>query len=139
MILISAISLSLCSPVAAATQGADMSVEWIDTGLKLTSLLISLIAIAIAFFRTRKQHIEGAFKAGSKRMDAHDLRIQALEQSVNDLPGKDDMHQLELTLKEIGGDMKAIRATMRGMSESMTRTERIVGRHEEHLLERSKN
>jgi len=123
-----------------------MIIDWLDITIKSISLAISVLAIAVAVFRTRRQHLEaafedidGSFKTGSKRMDTHDLRIQALEQSFKEMPKKDDMHQLELTLKEICGDMKAIRATMRGMSESMTRTERIVGRHEEHLLKRGES
>jgi len=115
-----------------------MTPDQIEFWMKVATFALSICAMVVAVFRTRRQHIDDAFKTGSKRMDAHDLRIQALEQSVKDMPDKDDMHQLELTLKEIGGDMKAVRATMRGMSESMTRTEHIVGRHEDHLLERGK-
>ncbi len=116
-----------------------MTPDQIEFWIKVATFAISICAMVVAVFKTRRHDIDDAFKAGSKRMDAHDLRIQALEQSVKDLPDKDDVHQMELTLKEIGGDMKAIRATMRGMSESMTRTERIVGRHEDHLLDKAKN
>jgi uncharacterized protein DUF2730 len=131
---------------AQSRRGAVVIFDWVDILIKFISLAISLLAIAVAVFRTRRQHLEdafedidGSFKAGSKRMDAHGLRIHTLEQSFKEMPKKDDMHQLELTLKEISGDMKALRATMRGMSESMTRTEHIVGRHEDHLLNKGKN
>ena len=83
---------------------------------------------------TWRKDIERRFQEGSKRMDRHDLRLQALEQTVQGMPGKDDMHRLELQLSEIAGDMKGMSATMLGMSQSMARTEKIVGRHDEHLM-----
>ncbi len=107
------------------------------------ALFLSVAAIVTAFFRTRQSKVDERFaavedrlKTGSDKMDAHELRIQSVEQSIMQLPAKEDHHRLELTLAEIGGDMKAIRATMRGMSESMARQEKITRRHEDHLREK---
>lgn len=102
--------------------------------LGLISLIMSTAALAHSWFANRRKDIERRFQEGSKRMDRHDLRLQALEQTVQGMPGKDDMHRLELQLSEIAGDMKGMSATMLGMSQSMARTEKIVGRHDEHLM-----
>lgn len=113
----------------------------LDLLMKLASLLsfiISIAALVSAFFTSRKKDVDHRFREGSKRMDRHDLRLQALEQDVKGMPGKDDMHRLELQLSEISGDMKAMYATMTGMASSIERTEKIVGRHEDHLRETGK-
>jgi hypothetical protein len=102
------------------------------------SLLASVATVVFAWWRTRRHAVDERFKSGAKRMDQHDLDIAALQQSLAALPGKDDMHRLQLMLSEMAGDMKATRATMRAMNESLTRQERITGRHEKHLLENSK-
>ena len=107
----------------------------IDTGLKIVSLGLSVGAIIYAFFANRKKDTDERFKLGSNRMDDQERRIAALEQTVQALPGKDELHNLEMMLSDMGGDMKAMRATMRGMSESLSRTENIVTRHEDHLRE----
>jgi len=107
----------------------------VDTLIKIASFLMSVGAIFYAWFATRRKDVDKRLKEGSDKMDGHELRIQALEQVTSQLPDKDQHHELRLTLAEMAGDMKAMRATMRGMSESMTRTESIVGRHEDHLRE----
>lgn len=68
------------------------------------------------------------------RMDRHDARISALEQTVMGLPGKDDMHALHLGMSELRGELREMRAVMTGNSQIMGRLESIVTRHEDHLL-----
>ena len=70
-----------------------------------------------------------------KRQDTHELRINALEQRHGAIPTKDDMHAVSMALEGIKGEMKAIRAEMKGNTDIMERLENIVGRHENHLLE----
>ena len=112
----------------------------LDIVLKAASFVLSVAALIVAWFASRRREVDTRMKqvetrlhAGDERMEGHDLRLQALEQSVAGMPGKDDLHALRLTLSEMGGDMKAIRATMKGMADSLHRTESIVGRHEDHL------
>lgn len=102
-------------------------------GLAILSTLASLGAVVFAWFAGRRKDVDRRLQEGSKRMDRHDLRLQALEQDVKAMPGKDDMHRLELHLSEMAGDMKAMSSTLVAMAESQARTERIVSRHEDHL------
>lgn len=108
----------------------------IDLIFKLASLFsifVSCAAMLVAFFGNRRKYMDERFHEGSKRMDRHDLRLQALEQDVKSMPGREELHRVELSLSEIAGDMRAMSATMSGMAGSIERTERIVGRHEDHL------
>lgn len=115
--------------------GVTLDLVLLQRASGLLSFVLSVGAVIYTFFANRRKDVERRFHEGSKRMDRHDLRLQALEQDVMAMPGKDDLHRVEMSLGEIAGDMKAISATMVGMSQSIQRTEKIVGRHEDHLRE----
>jgi len=96
-------------------------------------VILSIATIVFTYFRTRRADVEERFTKLAEESTRIKERVGALEETVRGMPGKDDVHQLHLMLAEMGGDMKAMRATMRGMAESLTRTENIVSRHEDHL------
>jgi hypothetical protein len=110
-----------------------LDLDYVYKILLLLSLVLSIGAVFYAWFANRRKDIDRRFHEGSKRMDRHDLRLQAVEQDVKSMPGTPDLHRLEMQLVSISGDMKAISATMTGMHKSLERTENIVGRHEDHL------
>lgn len=64
----------------------------------------------------------------STRLTEHDHRIAAIEQTLRGVPGQTDFHALQLSLSEMRGDLREMRAIM-------GRMETIVTRHEDHLLE----
>lgn len=70
----------------------------------------------------------------SSRLDAHDLRMQRLEQSLTVIPSKDDMHAVQIAVEAMRGELKAMRAEMGGTKDIMERLETVVTRHEDHLL-----
>jgi hypothetical protein len=97
------------------------------------ALLISVGACVYAFFVNRRKDVDQRFTEGSRRMDRIDARVAKLESALEAMPGKDDVHSLRLLLADMGGEMKAIHATMGGMSETMKRLENSVARHDDHL------
>lgn len=112
-----------------------------DMTLSLGTLLatgVSCGTAVFAWYRTRSKDLENRLKDGAGRMDRHEARIARLEQTVQSLPASQDMHQLQLRLVEIAGDLKALAAVMEGNTKVMTRLEQIVSRHEDHLLEGGK-
>ncbi|MEP1613398.1 MAG: DUF2730 family protein [Roseobacter sp.] len=108
-----------------------------DHFFKATPIVMSLCSFIGLYIVSRRKDVDKRFKDVELRVDGVDHRLTTAEQTISTLPGKEDTHRLEMMLAEMGGDMKAMRATMRGMSESLTRTESIVVRHEDHL--RGKN
>lgn len=78
------------------------------------------------------------FSEGRQRMDRHDTRIARLEQSLEALPSKDDMHKVQLAVEGMKGQLGIMAAQMGGQKDIMERLESIVTRHEEHLLEGGK-
>lgn len=108
-----------------------------DLAFKLFGVIFPTVSLVYTFVATRRKDVEARLNAGSKRMDALELRIQASEQTISGMPAKTDLHELALTITEIGGDMKAMRATLKAMSDSVNRTEGIVSRHEDYLREKT--
>lgn len=99
------------------------------------SYAIAVGAVIYTWFATRRSDVDARFKAGSNRMNDLEKRIQAAEQTLSTMPEKEDIHSLQLLLSEMGGELKAMRATMRGIAESQTRLEHISSRHEDYLRE----
>lgn len=102
------------------------------------SLVMSVAVMVFTWFRTRRQDVDERFKAGSDRMRALEARTAALEQTVDTLPGKDELHKIELHMERLAGEMKAMATSQRGTNDILRRLESIVSRHEDHLLENGK-
>ena len=111
-----------------------MTPEALDLWLKIASSAVSLIALAVAFVATRRKAINDRLEAGSKRMDGYDLAIQSMQAQINNMPGKDDIHRLELMVARMSGDLREMRAGVEANHELLNRFTRIVERQEEHLL-----
>lgn len=112
-----------------------MNAEWMDLAIKAFSLVLSVSAVIYTFFATRRKDVDERLHTGSKRMDLLDQRVASLEQTVIGLPGKDDVHSIELHMERINGTMSRMEAVLEGNQKIMSRLETIVTRHEEHLLE----
>ena len=112
----------------------------LDLAFKVIGVGFPLIGAIYTWIATRKKDVTQGFKdinerlnTGSKRMDQHDLDIQALAQTVAALPGKDDVHDLKLTLSDLGGDMKAMLVQTKSIIEGQQSLARTVRGHEEYL------
>lgn len=125
----------------------DLS-SWMAVGGAI-ALLISLGTSVWTIFsgpskansRRHEEHVRATderFAEGRARMDRHDNRISRLEQSLQALPTKDDMHALQLAVERGNGRLDVMSAQMIGQKDIMERLEAIVSRHEEHLLEGGK-
>lgn len=79
-----------------------------------------------------------ALQEVSHRLDRHDGRIQALEQTVRSLPGREDMHRLELQLSEMNGKLGILAANGESTNQIMVRLEKMVGRHDDHLKDQNR-
>ena len=84
-------------------------------------------------------------RANSKRLDAHadqlqqhEARISTVEQGQGSLPSIKDMHQLELAMAGLKGEIARMSQVMVGNAAIMERLENVVARHDAHLLEASK-
>lgn len=123
---------SACAQTVQAAPGS-MSIDF-DVFLKIVPILLSIGAIVVAFFGSRRKYVEERFKDGSKRMDRHDLRLVALEERITTLPSKDDVHGIELKMTEVTGTLHALHTIMESNAKAMDRIEAAVIRHEEQFI-----
>jgi len=61
-------------------------------------------------------------------------RMQSVELKQASQPTTEGMHQLELAMEQMRGEMKSVAVQMRGQTEIMERLEAIVSRHDNHLM-----
>ncbi|SUZ34086.1 hypothetical protein ROE7235_03868 [Roseibaca ekhonensis] len=86
----------------------------------------------------RVSELEDRVSDHDKRAERHAQQLVGLSQTVNAMPGVQQMHQLEVALSDIRGDLRTINATMEGNAKIMARLEDVVTRHEQHLLDGGK-
>lgn len=103
-----------------------------DLTISLT-LIASLVAGLVAWLRSRLGGMDARAQLLADRQDRHENRIVTIEQAVQSLPGRDDMHALQIAMSEMRGDLREMRASMDGNKAIMARLEAIVTRQDEYL------
>ena len=101
----------------------------------LTLPFIFSVATALyAYIRTRRGNVDERFGDMSDRIDEAEKQIATLDLTVAAMPGREDIHKMEITLVEMSGQMGVIEAHMAGQKDVLKRLETVVGRQEDHLL-----
>ncbi|MBN7785154.1 DUF2730 family protein [Ponticoccus gilvus] len=95
---------------------------------------VSILAGIYTFFGNRQKHVDEKIVAVDERCDRHERRLSRLETTVDGLPGKQDLHAIELHMASMKGDLERIDATLVGSRESMTRLLTVTDRLENYLL-----
>ena len=112
-----------------------------DIAAVVSPLGTILLAIALAYLRghfvTRKEHEAVVLKQAEmkERLDRGDARFTQLGERIATLPTRQDMHELALAVTAMGGDLKAVTASMTGLRDSTERIEAAVARHESIFAE----
>lgn len=103
--------------------------------LTVTIGVIVTIALAvIGWFRMRHAAIDKSIKDCGARLDRHDVRIMAAEQTLKGMPGKDEMHALGLAISDLKGSIQTMGASVEGQRQILMRVENTVSRQEDHLM-----
>lgn len=115
---------------------AEMPVSGVIVWASGLMIIISLMTTIWTIFSGPSRKNTSRLDEHGKRLDAHDIRIAGIEQSQGGLPTPRDMHELEIAMEQLRGEMKTMSAMMGGQSEIMKRLEAIVSRHDTHLMEK---
>jgi len=99
-------------------------------------VIVTLVIAIVGWIKSMRKAIDDRAAELSARLDRHDHRISAAEQTLQGLPGKDDLHDLRLALEGLRGDMREVRAAQHAAIEANKRQEIVVQRVEQYLLER---
>lgn len=106
-------------------------------------------AIALSQLLTFGMTVWGLISSGSRsnarriedhasRLQGHAERITQLEQSLSSLPAKEDLHKLTLAISDVRGELREIRTSQSGFTDTVRRQETIITRVEQYLLEAKK-
>lgn len=98
------------------------------------STLINFVTVIWNIFSGPSKKNGARLDAMAQTMSALDQRVSAMELTQRAMPSKDDIHELELTMSNLRGDMNTMSEAMKGQSAIMARMEAIVARHDNHLL-----
>lgn len=108
-----------------------------DTTISL-GLIVTLVGAIIGWVRMQMKRIDTRIDICNERLDRHEARISLNEQALQVLPKKDELHQVNVILERVAGDMREMRALMSGQQQIMARLETVVSRQEDHLMSRPK-
>lgn len=115
---------------------ADTSLGAIVIWVAALSTLVSFSSVIWTIFSGPARRNGTRLDQQAARLDAHELRLGAMEYAISAIPAKEDLHELELAMTRLQGEMKTMSEAMRGQGEIMKRVESLVARHEDHLLKK---
>ncbi|MBP0483958.1 DUF2730 family protein [Sagittula salina] len=103
----------------------------------VAAFLLSLATGIYAFFATRSKDVDGRIDAVDDRCSRHERRIDRLETTVDNLPAKKDLHEIQLGVASLRGDLERIDATLIANRDGVQRLMTVTERLETYLLNRS--
>lgn len=109
-------------------------VVWVIALSQLLTFGLTVWNLMASGSRTNAKSIE----QNRVRIDSHEARLSSVEQTLTGMPGREDVHKMQLSITELGGYLREMRAEMKGTSEIIKRIEFSVDRHESHLLDGAK-
>lgn len=118
--------------VAAAP--ADTSVQVLNLWALVMLTFTNLGVVLWNIFSGPSKRNAAKLEEHGRAIDGHGQRLSVMERVQKDMPSRDDIHRMALTMTEVKGDIKAMRVEVEGNMAIMERLEAIVSRHENHLL-----
>lgn len=69
-----------------------------------------------------------------KRIYDLEKRLSKAETCLDKVPSEDALHELALSIRAFGGDLKVVVEKIDGLGRIVDRVDRVVSRHEDYLL-----
>jgi Protein of unknown function (DUF2730) len=118
----------------AAASPADTSVQVLNLWALVMLTFTNLGVVVWNIFSGPSKRNAAKLDQHASSIDGLGQRLGSLEQAQKSMPTRDDVHKIALTMVEMQGDVKAMRAEVEGNMAIMERLEAVVSRHENHLL-----
>ena len=108
------------------------------SGLDWTDLsrALSVLALAVSGAVWLHTYLVNRERATAQDIRGLDVRMTVIEAGYRVLPTQGSVHEMNVRVAEIAGELKAMNARLRGQGELLERIERTVMRHEDHMLSR---
>ncbi len=113
-----------------------MNVEAVALIFNGLAIVSSAGSLWLSFYvrATVAQKIDTALGTVYARINADHDRLSHLEGIVDDIPRSKDIHAMALSLADMAGDLKAIKAQMGGIEQSYSANTIALRRLENHVL-----
>lgn len=102
-----------------------------DTSFQTLVLWVAALSTLVSFASVIWNIFSGPSKRNASKLEDHELRLNAIEQTLLSLPKATDMHELKLAVVNQTGKIETLTAIIERM-------EAVVIRHENHLLDSSR-
>lgn len=105
----------------------------VDFTVSAGAIITVLLAI-IGWIQVRWGALSKRVDDQAGRIDGHAERLTGVEAALRQLPAREDLHRMEVSVTTMAGKMETVAAHLAGQRDIMTRLESVVARHEDHLL-----
>lgn len=99
-----------------------------------TGVIVTVLLAMIGWLRVRWSALDKRVDDQATRIDSHGDRLTGVEAALRQLPAREDLHRMEVSVTSMAGKMETVAAHLSGQRDIMTRLEAVVSRHEDHLL-----
>lgn len=99
-------------------------------------VIVTVLLAIIGWLQMRWGALEKRQGALADRVEGHSTRLASVEAAMRSMPGRDELHRMEVGITKMAGKMETVAAHMAGQRDLMGRMEAVVARHEEHLLQK---
>ena len=120
---------------------AEISRAWGWALAILLQLFLAGIGWSVrASFISRAEHdhavedLRAEMAAVAKETAVANRRVETLEGKIENLPSRDELHDLNLSVQEMSGRINTVAERLDGSRESMSRVHRVLDRVEDYLL-----
>jgi uncharacterized protein YydD (DUF2326 family) len=106
----------------------------VDFVIRISSLVLSIAAITIAWVRTRHQAMQSRLSAMEGRLDGHDRADAVADERLKQMPSTEQITVLQARLAEISARIAELDARMGGYKDLLNRIDHVVKMLEEAAL-----
>ena len=99
-----------------------------------TGVIVTVLLFIVGWLRVRWGDISKRVDDQAGRIESHAERLTGMEAALRQLPAREDLHRMEVSVTAMAGELKTVAAHLAGQRDIMTRIEAVVARHEDHLL-----
>lgn len=99
-----------------------------------TSVIVAVLLAMVGWLRVRWAALDKRVDDQAARTESHAERLTGMEAALRQMPAREDLHRMEVSVTAMAGELKTVAAHMSGQRDLMTRMEAVVARHEDHLL-----
>jgi len=100
----------------------------------LQVVVIPIVVVLVKLIRDQRKDQREDQEANAKAHAAFDKRLTTAEACLKNVPSEEALHDLALTIRSFGGDLRVAVEKIEGMGRIVGRLEKVVTRHEDYML-----